>query len=476
MTNQSNPYSACTSFLAGRLATTDGSTLIGRNEDSQAAWPKHFVVHPHHEYSEPQIFKSTDNGFTLNLPKISAKYTATPEWTDRFGLFEEDGINEYGVAMSATESAYTNNQALGADPLVENGIGEEAMVTVTLPYIKTAREGVAYLGNIVEKYGTSETNGILFSDQTEVWYMETAAGHQWVAQRIPDDAYAVVTNQLSIQEIDFDDDDNFMTVPGLTEFVAQNHLNTQTSGFNFRNIFGTNDLSDEFYNNPRVWYGQKLLNPHTEQQPQSHELPFICHAEKLIQVADAKQILSSHFQGTPFDPIGVGSSRERTQYRPISLAKTQESHILQIRPTLPTEIAGIHWLAMGVAAQSLYIPFYAGIKDTPASYKRGNKTFQPDSAYWIYKQAGVLVDTNYLDFGSLLEDVQNKVSQQLNQNLQISDKIARKLEGKQLENYLTSQSNQNADLGLQAMQQLTAQLITKMTDLSPLNFKQDMNL
>lgn len=46
MTNQSNPYSACTSFLAGRLATTDGSTLIGRNEDSQAAWPKHFVVHP----------------------------------------------------------------------------------------------------------------------------------------------------------------------------------------------------------------------------------------------------------------------------------------------------------------------------------------------------------------------------------------------------------------------------------------------
>ena len=41
--------------------------------------------------------------------------------------------------------------------------------------------------------------------------------------------------------------------------------------------------------------------------------------------------------------------------------------------------------------------------------------------------------------------------------------MARTLEGKQLENYLTSQSKQNADLGLQSMQKLTAQLITKMT-------------
>ncbi|MCT3031462.1 C69 family dipeptidase [Pediococcus parvulus] len=476
MINQTNKYSACTSFLAGRLATADGSTLIGRNEDSRAAWPKHFVVHPHREFSEPQTFKSTDNGFTLNLPKVAAKYTATPEWTDKFGLFEEDGINEYGVAMSATESAYTNNQALGADPLVENGIGEEAMVTVTLPYIKTAREGITYLGNIVERYGTSETNGILFSDQTEVWYMETAAGHQWAAQRIPDDAYAVVANQLSIQEIDFDDQDNFMTVSGLKDFVNQNHLNPHRNGFNFREIFGTNDLSDEIYNTPRVWYGQKLLNPSIDQQPQSQSLPFIRRAEKLIQVDDAEQILSSHFQGTPFDPIGVGSKHEQTLYRPISLAKTQESHILQLRPNLPPEIAGIHWLAMGVAAQSLYIPFYAGIKDTPASYKKGSETYQVDSAYWIYKQTGILVDAHYLEFGPLLEDVQDKINQQLIQNLHISDKMALTLDGKALENYLTSQSNQNAAIGLQAMQKLTAQLITKMTDMSPLNYKQDMNL
>src|SRR5699024_9247156 len=151
-TERSTPmnYSACTSILIGAQATTDGSVMIGGNEDAKAAWPKHFVVHPAHTVTTPQRFVSTDNGFTMPLPLSAAKYTATPEWPDKYGLFEEDGINAFGVAMSATESTYSNERVLGADPLVKDGIGEEAMVTVVLPYVQTARAGVARLGQIVE--------------------------------------------------------------------------------------------------------------------------------------------------------------------------------------------------------------------------------------------------------------------------------------------------------------------------------------
>ncbi len=183
------------------------------------------MIHPHEEFDQPQEFSSNDNGFKISLPTIRAKYSATPEWTDKFGLFEEDGFNEYGVAMSATESTYTNKLALGADPLVEDGIGEEAMITVVLPYVKTAREGVQRLGQIVEYYGTSESNGILFADQNEAWYMETGGGHNWVAQRIPDDSYAVIANQSAIQGIDFDDPKHFMWSTNIRKFVADNHLN-----------------------------------------------------------------------------------------------------------------------------------------------------------------------------------------------------------------------------------------------------------
>lgn len=54
-------------------------------------------------------------------------------------------------------------------------------------------------------YGTDESNGILFADKDEAWYFETGSGHYWVAQRIPDDSYAVIANQMAIQEIDFAD-------------------------------------------------------------------------------------------------------------------------------------------------------------------------------------------------------------------------------------------------------------------------------
>lgn len=373
-------YSACTSILIGAKASMDGSVMIGRNEDAKAAWPKHFIVHPAQTTASAQ-FVSPDNGFTVPLPQHAAKYTATPEWTAKYGVFEEAGINEYGVAISATESTYSNDRVLGCDPLVKQGIAEEAMVTVVLPYVTSARAGVKRLGQLVEHYGTAESNGILFADQQEAWYLETGAGHYWVAQRIPDHAYAVVANQMAIQTIDFQDSKNFMFAANLQQFVAENHLNPHSDRFNWREIFGTQDQSDLYYNTPRVWYGQKQFTPQANAQPQSFDLPFIQYANRKLDVKDAQDYLSSHFQGTPYDPVGAGSPADRKRFRPVSLAKTQESHVLQLRPNLDPALAGIHWLAMGVGAQSVYVPFYAGIDQTPAAYRRGTATYDPQSAY-----------------------------------------------------------------------------------------------
>lgn len=469
-------FSACTSILAGKKATIDGSTIIARNEDSKSAWPKHMQIHAHKEYSEPQKFVSPDNGFKLSLPTVRAKYSATPEWTDKFGVFEEDGINEYGVAMSATESAYANERVLGYDPLVKDGISEEAMLTVILPYVHTAREGVNRLGEIVEKYGTSESNGVLFSDQNEVWYLETGSGHQWVAQRIPDDSYAIVANQLAIQEIDFSQPNNFMYAKNIRTFVSENHLNPQPNSFNFRNIFGTHDLSDEIYSTPRVWYGQKVFNPEIKQEPMSQDLPFIRKADRLLGLDDFKYVLGSHFQDTPYDPLGFGTEEQKHKFRPISLAKTQESHILQLRSELPTEIAGIHWLAMGVTAESVFTPTYAGTTDVHPAYKVGQQKYSNDSAYWVYKLVGVLVDGHYTELQGFLKDAQKNTNIALSNLLHHSDQEALKLTGTKCTEYLTQQSIKMQQLGLENMQQLISELVTASTDLSVLNFKTDANL
>ncbi|MHC3377032.1 C69 family dipeptidase [Ligilactobacillus equi] len=475
MTVTKQELSACTSILIGKKASIDGSTIIGRNEDAKSAWPKHLVIHPRTKIPN-HTFISNDTGLKLNLPEVAYKYSATPEWTDKFGLFEEDGINEYGVAMSATESAYANQRVLGADPFVTGGISEEAMVTVVLPYVKTARQGILRLGQIIQEHGTSEANGILFADQDEVWYMEVGSGHYWVAQRIPDDAYAVVANQLAIQEIDFEDPDNFLFAPGIQEFVAQNHLNPHPNGFNFRQIFGTQTLSDEIYSTPRVWYGQKMFNPEISQDPMSEELPFIRKASRLLDLKDATDFLSSHYQGTEYDPVGQGSSTQKHKFRPISLAKTQEAHVLQIRPNLPPAIAGIQWLAMGVAAQSVFVPIYPGASDVHPAYKIGQEEYQPDSAYWIYKHVGVLADAHYHEFMPLVKEVQEKLNIYYRYEVHASDIQALKLEGQDLTNFLTEKNITWQAKGIEAYQQLSHKLITLATDKSPLNFKTDANL
>ncbi|EDX42219.1 C69 family dipeptidase [Limosilactobacillus reuteri] len=465
-----NKLTACTSILIGKDASIDGTIMIGRNEDAKAAWPKHMVVHQRGEM--PNHFISKDTRLELDLPEESARYTATPEWTDKDGLFEEDGINEYDVAMSATESAYSNALVLGYDPLVENGLNEEAMITVVLPYVKTAREGVQRLGNLIAKYGTGETNGVLFADNDEAWYFETGAGHYWVAQRIPDDSYAVVANQLAIQEIDFNDSANFMFHPGIQEFVEKHDLNPDPSTFNFRKIFGTADRSDAIYSEPRVWAGHQMFSPRqaTDETPESTELPFIMKPDHKLSIFDAQNYLSNHYEGTEFDPLGHGEYAHK--YRPISLAKTQESHILQMnRPG-----ANIHWLAMGVAAESTYVPFFNGITDTPATYKRGKLPAQLNSAYWIFKHASVLVDSHLHDFLPLLRDVQKERNAAAIKMIAETDRRLPNLKGEARATFLTRQSDDYATDTLNAYKKLSLELITKMTDYCELNFNTDENL
>ena len=50
---------------------------------------------------------------------------------------------------------------------------------------------------------------------------------------------------------------------------------------------------------PRVWYGHKLLNPESEADPESAELPFIMRTDHLITREDIAQILGSHYNETP---------------------------------------------------------------------------------------------------------------------------------------------------------------------------------
>ena len=180
---------------------------------------------------------------------------------------------------------------------------------------------------------------------------------------------------------------------------------------------------------------------------------------------------------TFYDPLNSKDPLLKKKFRPISLAKTQESHILQLRSDLSQDIKGIHWLALGVTAQSVFVPFFAGANDVHPAYKVGKATYEPDSAYWIYKQAGILVDAHYQAFAKELNDLQTELTVGFKTAVRkvVAAVKAGEFDG-DLADFLTTESIKLQDLGLKKYQALSASLITQATDMSPLNFKTDANL
>ena len=238
---------SCTTILVGKKASYDGSTIIARDDDSGSGRydPKKFIaVAPQ---DQPRHYRSVLSHVEIDLPDNPCRYSIVPNVLPNRGILAEAGVNERNVAMSATETIAVNERVLAADPLVElqpaneaadtpeipGGIGEEDVITLVLPYVTTAREGVARLAELLETYGTYESNGIIISDVNEIWYVETIGGHHWIARRVPDDCYATIPNQLGIDDFDFDDAFNaqreFMCSADLREFMDAHHLDRTMS-------------------------------------------------------------------------------------------------------------------------------------------------------------------------------------------------------------------------------------------------------
>ena len=196
----------CTTILVGKKASHDNSTIIARNDDGGFE-AKRLLTHPARE--KASTYKTVISHLTVELPGNAMRYTDCPNVTKTNGVWPACGINEANVAMTATETITSNARVIGADPYVRyqkkknrnakevpGGIGEEDLVTLVLPYIHSAREGVLRTGALLEQYGTYEPNGMAFADAKEIWWLETIGGHHWIARRVPDDRWSSCPTSL----------------------------------------------------------------------------------------------------------------------------------------------------------------------------------------------------------------------------------------------------------------------------------------
>ena len=412
---------ACTTLLVGKNASYDGSTMIARNDDSGSGHftAKKFVVVQPEEH--PAVYRSVLSHVEIPLPGDPMRMTAMPNAVEGKGIWAAAGVNAANVGMTATETITSNPRVLGADPLVvyqpargeqpevPGGIGEEDIVYLVLPYIHTAREGVERLGKLLETYGTYEMNGIAFQDVNEIWWLETIGGHHWMARRVPDDSYVVMPNQLGIDAFDLDDafgaQENHLCSADLREFIAKYHLDLAQDGvFDPRAAFGSHTDSDHVYNTPRAWYMLRTLNPTTwvwdgpdaDYTPASDDLPWCMVPEKKITPEDVKYVLSSHYQGTPYDPYASYGAREnRGVYRSIGINRNDFVALIQLRPDLPADLQAVEWVAYASNALNAMVPFYANVETTPAYLAGTTGEVSTDSFYWVSRMIAAMADASY---------------------------------------------------------------------------------
>lgn len=453
----------CTTILVGKAASYDGSTIIARNDDSGAGsyTPKKYaVVHPE---EQPRIYKSVISHVEIELPDDPMRYTCVPNALSGEGIWAASGVNAANVAMTATETITSNPRVLGADPLVcyepadgdkpekVGGIGEEDIVSITLPYIKSAREGVIRLGSLLEQYGTYEMNGIAFQDVDEIWWLETIGGHHWIARKVPDDVYVVMPNQFGMDEFDLTDalgaQNEFMCSADLPEFIEKYHLNvdnmervmlqnisktgelqdkdenddcgqevddtnnetdssdgTYTSIICPRDIFGSHDDADHVYNTPRAWFMERTLNPNSavwdgpdaDFTPVSDDIPWCMIPEKKITMEDVKYVLSSHYQGTLYDPYGnYGDKSLRGAYRSIGVNRTDFMSAIQIRPYADEDSSAIQWLAFASNAFNVMVPFYTNVDEVPEYLANTSAEVSTNNFYWTSRMIAAMADASY---------------------------------------------------------------------------------
>ena len=407
-----NLPSECTTIIIGQEQTADGSMIVARSEDWDAMEAKNYEIFEGTD-NGPREFVAKDSPFRCELPEKALGYSALSPY-NLHGHWGSAGFNTAGVGMSATESIFSSDEVLKHDPLVENGVAENSVFNITLPYVHTAREGVERLGMLIEKYGIAEGFGIGFVDSKEIWYLETACGHRWLACRMPKDQYFVTGNQSRFRTYDPNDKENYLASADLIEFAEKHGLYNPAQGaFDFHEAYARDIKLDTTYNYPRVWGLQQFFSPEIKNDVTKNTFPVFAKAAHKVTLTELRTAFRFHYDNTEHDPYLNSNPKE--PYRPVSIFRTTQTHLLQVRPELPQAIGCVNYVAMGMADLGVFLPLYQGITSYPEAYTKGNGESSDDSAYWKFRKIMVLGMTNYNKYAPVIKEAYAKFEAETDQ-------------------------------------------------------------
>jgi len=393
-------HTECTTIIVGPRQMADGSMVFARSEDGDQSEAKNLELYEDTDEG-PEEFVAKDSPFRCKLPRKRLGYSALAPYTLP-GHWGSAGYNSLGVGMSATETIFASAKALESDPYVESGLAENSVFNVVMPYIHSAREGVERLGAMIGEHGSAEGFGVGFLDDKEIWYLENAGGHRWLACKAPKDMYFVTGNQSRFRHFVESDKENYLASSDLVSHAKEAGLwNPEDGDFDFHSAYSRDEEEDHTYNYPRVWGLQKLFTPSVKQDVTKNDFPVWQKADEKLTIGRLRNAYRFHYDGTEHDPYLHSNGKE--PWRPVSIFRTNQTHILTIRPWLPKEIGCLDYMAEGMADLGVFLPLYQGIKSYPKPYLVGDGESSSDSAYWKFRHVMALAMQDYNDLAPFVK-------------------------------------------------------------------------
>lgn len=475
---------ACTNFLAGKAATTDGSTLISYNADSYFLFGAlAFRPAANHAPGTMMDIHDWDSGKYLGkIKQVEHTYSVV------------GNMNEYQLAIG--ETTFGGREEL-ADTTAIMDYG--SLIYVTLQRAKSAREAIKVMTDLVAQYGYySEGESFSIADPNEVWIMEMIGkgpnnkGAVWVAQRIPDDCVSAHANQARITTFPYDDKNNCLYAEDVIAFAREKgYFKGKNKDFSFSDTYNPLDYTGLRACEARVWSFFRKIDPAMDKYisyikgETVERMPLWIKPTAKVSAQKFKDYMRDQYEGTELDmtkgiaagPFGSKlrcspltfkvDSVEYVHERPIATQQTGFTFVAQMRSWLPDYIGGVLWFGVDDAATALYVPMYCGINSVPECFNEKNGSlleYSPTSAFWIYNWVANYAYSKYSYMYADIKKVQSKWESDFNSLVPAMDKVAVGMNEADARVFLTNFSCSQAENSTAAWKKLGEYLLVKYMD------------
>ena len=479
-----SPVWACTNFLVGKKATTDGSTFISYSADSYYLFGAlyHYPAAVHPAGTMLDVYE-WDTG------KYLGQIKQAPQTFNVIG-----NINEHQVAIGETTFGGRNEQ-IDTTGIMDYG----SLMYIALQRSRNAREAIKVITGLVAEYGYySSGESMSIADPNEVWILEIigkGAGNKgavWVAQRLPDDCISAHANQARITTIPFNDKENCMYSPDVVSFAREKgYFTGKDSEFSFSDVYNPLDYSGLRICEARVWSFFKNVNKEMENYityvkgETKERMPLWVKPDRKLSVNDLKAFMRDQYEGTEFDMtkgVAAGTFGSKLRHspltfkvddveygheRPIATQQTGFSFVAQLRSWMPDYIGGILWFGMDDAASTVYVPIFCSTNKVPWCFNEKNGSlldYSPTSAFWTFNLVSNFAYGKYIPMMQDIKKKQKELETAFEKELPELEAKVTTMPEIQARNYLTDYSVNASEATNSAWRQLSEFLLVKFLD------------